>query len=566
MKRRSKAGREPIKGQRRKTAKPKRRNAPKAVARSNSPPAREETEVARLRRERKEALEQQTATSEVLQAISSSTGDLEPVFGTILEKAVRYCDANFGTLFLYEKDQTSLVAAHNMPTAFSEAHRRRPGAVPGGPVETAMRTRRTVHIPDLAATQSYRERHPRAVDAVELGSVRTTVAVPMLKDDEPVGVIAIHRPEVRPFTDKQIDLLANFAAQAVIAIENARLLNELQQRTTDLTEALEQQTATSEVLQVISGSAGDVEPVFATMLEKAVRICDASFGNIYRWDGRALHLVATHDTPPAFAEARSRLTLHPGSNSLIGRVLATKAVVHIADVAATQAYEQRVPETVAAVELGGVRTILGVPMHHEGELIGSFTLYRKEVRPFTDKQVALVTNFAAQAVIAIENARLLNELRQRTNDLSERTTDLTEALEQQTATSEVLKVISSSPGDLQPVFEAMLDKAVRICRANAASLFLYEGGILRRAARHSGVADATMPIAPSAKSGTMRSITTKQIIHIANYLADPAYLEGDEYVVAAAERLGLRASLHVPMFREQEVVGAFTIWRTEAGA
>ena len=219
--------------------------------------------------------------------------------------------------------------------------------------------------------------------------------VPMLKENELVGAFMLARQEVRPFTDKQIELVTNFAAQAVIAIENARLLNELRQRTTDLTErsadlteALEQQTATSEVLQVISGSAGDVEPAFATMLEKAVRICDATFGNIYRWDGEALHLVATRNTPPAFAEARSRLTLRPGSTSLIGRMLATKAVVHIADVAATQAYEQRVPETVAAVEVGGVRTILGVPMLNEGELIGSFTLYRQEVRPFTDKQIA----------------------------------------------------------------------------------------------------------------------------------------------------------------------------------
>ena len=219
--------------------------------------------------------------------------------------------------------------------------------------------------------------------------------------------------------------------QVVIAIENARLLNELRQRTTDLTErsadlteALEQQTAASEVLQVISGSAGDVEPAFATMLEKAVRICDATFGNIYRWDGEALHLVATRNTPPAFAEARSRLTLRPGSTSLIGRMLATKAVVHIADVAATQAYEQRVPETVAAVEVGGVRTILGVPMLNEGELIGSFTLYRHEVCPFTDKQIALVTSFAAQAVIAIENARLLKELRERTEQVETQAREL----------------------------------------------------------------------------------------------------------------------------------------------
>jgi class 3 adenylate cyclase len=231
-------------------------------------------------------------------------------------------------------------------------------------------------------------------------------------------------------------LVKNFAAQAVIAIENARLLNELRQRTTSLTEALEQQIATSEVLQVISRSAGDVEPVFATMLEKAVRICDATFGNIYRWDGEALHLVATHNTPPAFAEIRSRLRLRPGPSSVVGRMLAGKAVVHIADIVATQAYEQRVPETVAAVELGGVRTVLGVPMQKEDELIGSFTLYRKEVRPFTDKQIALVTNFAAQAVIAIENARLLNELRERTGQLqvqSQEVVKLNKQLEQRVA-------------------------------------------------------------------------------------------------------------------------------------
>ena len=272
-----------------------------------------------------------------------------------------------------------------MPEAFAKAHSSSAADFTsvGGALGGAMSTKRPVQITDLAATEAYKQRHPKLVEAVELGGIRTALAVPMLKDDVPIGVISLIRPEVAPFTDKQIALLTNFAAQAVIAIENARLLNELRQRTTDLTErtadlteALEQQTATSEVLQVISGSPGDVEPVFSTMLEKAVRICDASFGNIYRWDGKALNLVATHNTPPAFAEARGRSTLRPGSNSLIGRMLATKAVVHIADVAATQAYEQRVPETVAAVELGGVRTILGVPMHHEGELIGSFTLYR----------------------------------------------------------------------------------------------------------------------------------------------------------------------------------------------
>jgi GAF domain-containing protein len=234
------------------------------------------------------------------------------------------------------------------------------------------------------------------------------------------------RSEVRPFTDKQIELVENFAAQAVIAIENARLLNELRQhtnnlteRTTDLTEALEQQTATSEVLQVISSSPGDLEPVFATMLEKAVRICDASFGNISRWDGEALHLIATRNTPAAFAaEVSRRSPYRPDPKTITGRMLKTKAVVHIADLATEPAYiEERHPAFVAGVELGGVRTILAVPMLKEDDLIGSFTVYRQEVLPFTDKQIALVTNFATQAVIAIENARLLNELRERTEEV-----------------------------------------------------------------------------------------------------------------------------------------------------
>jgi class 3 adenylate cyclase len=252
----------------------------------------------------------------------------------------------------------------------------------------------------------------------------------------------LFRQEVRPFTDKQIELVQNFAAQAVIAIENARLLNELRQRTTDLTErtadlteALEQQTATSEVLQVISSSPGDLEPVFTTMLEKAVAICEARFGDIYRWDGDALRLVANHNTPPAFAEERKRshyLRPVPGppGTSMSGAMLATKSVVHVADLAAEQGYIERSnPAYAAAVELGGVRTILMVPMLKESELIGAFILCRQEVRPFTDKQIELVKSFAAQAVIAIENTRLLKELRVRTDEVEK----LNQHLEQRVA-------------------------------------------------------------------------------------------------------------------------------------
>src|SRR5262249_36595883 len=257
--------------------------------------------------------------------------------------------------------------------------------------------------------------------------------VPMLKDDELIGVIGVYRQEVRPFTDKQIELVTNFAAQAVIAIENTRLLNELRQRTddlgqrtTDLTEALEQQTATSEVLQVISSSPGELEPVFATMLEKAVRICDANFGNIYRWDGETGHLVATYNAPPAFAEHRRRFPHHRPPKVGIGRMFATKEVVRVADARAEADYlDRRDPSYVAAVEVGRVRSYIAVPMLKEGELIGGFTLSRHDVRPFTDKQIELVQNFAAQAVIAIENTRLFEAEQQRTREL-------TESLEQQT--------------------------------------------------------------------------------------------------------------------------------------
>jgi GAF domain-containing protein len=233
----------------------------------------------------------------------------------------------------------------------------------------------------------------------------------MLKEDKLIGSFTVYRQEVRAFADKQIALVKNFAAQAVVAIEDARLLTELR-------ESLQEQTATAEVLQAISGFPGDLEPVFAAMLEKAARICDAAFGNIYRWDGDALHLVGTHNTPPALAEARGRSPIRATARLPVGRMLATKTTVHVADLAAEPVYnEERDPTIVAGVELGGIRTFLLVPMLKENQLIGVFSLYRQEVRPFTEKQIALVTNFAAQAVIAIENTRLLNELRQRTEEV-----------------------------------------------------------------------------------------------------------------------------------------------------
>ena len=374
-----------------------------------------------------EALEQQTATSELLQVISSSSGDLEPVFATMLENAVSICDATFGNIYRVEGDGLCIVATHHTPAVFAEARMTTPYFSPGpkNPVRRMMTTKSVVHVDDVAATEAYADREPAAVASVELGGTRTLMIVPMLKENELVGACMLARQEVRPFNNKQMELVTNFAAQAVIAIENARLLNELRQRTTDLTEstadlteALEQQTATSEVLQVISSSPDDLQPVFATMLEKAVRLCDATFGNIYRWDGEQSNILASHNTPPALVEARKRLGIRFVPKDLVGQAIANKKAVHITDLAEHQDYiERSSPGAVEAVEHGGVRTHVVVPMLKDNELIGTFHLSRQEVRPFTDKQIELVTNFAAQAVIAIENTRLLKELRERTEEV-----------------------------------------------------------------------------------------------------------------------------------------------------
>ena len=363
-----------------------------------------------------EALEQQTATSEVLQVISGSPSDLQPVFAAMLEKAVRICDATFGNVYRWDGEALHLVATRNTPPAFAEARRRSLGRRDDKNQMLALilANKKPLHVADAAALPGYINRSDlAAVQTVELGGVRSLLAVPMLKEGELIGGFTVYRQEVRPFTDKQIELVKNFAAQAVIAIENARLLNELRQ-------SLEQQTAAAEVLQVISRSPGDLDPVFKSMLENAIRICEAQFGNIYRWDGEALYALASHNTPVAFVEARERISLRPGPKSKkdpLARMIIAKQTVHTADQAASEAYAEGEPLTRAAVDLGGVRTLLCVPLLKDDELIGAFTLARHEVRPFADKQVELVENFAAQAVIAIENTRLLKELRERTDQV-----------------------------------------------------------------------------------------------------------------------------------------------------
>jgi GAF domain-containing protein len=493
-----------------------------------------------------EALEQQTATSDVLQVISSSPGELGPIFAAMLERSVRICDANFGNIYRWEDETAHLVAAYNTPPAFAEYRKRFPHHQPNPKlgIGRMFATKETLHITDARAAPAYIEqRDPSAVAAVELGGVRSYIAVPMLKEGELIGGFTLCRQEVRPFADKQIELVKNFAAQAVIAIENARLLNELRQRTDDLTEALEQQTATSDVLRVISSSPGDLGAVFNKMLDNAIRVCDAKFGTIDLQEGGGLRLVAACGVPPAFAASRGEGPFHPAPGGILDTVVKTARTVHIQDLAATQSYIERHPRMVEAVEVAGIRTAVGVPMRKDDELVGIIAIFRREVSPFTDKQIELLSNFADQAVIAIENARLLNELRQRTDDLSQRTTDLTEALEQQTATSEVLQVISSSPGDLEPVFTAMLDRATRICEAKFGNLFLREGETFRAVAWHGEPTYVNTWQGPALTIKTdmtdlplARLAATRLRVHVADLRLEAAYKAGHEQLGALVDK------------------------------
>jgi signal transduction histidine kinase len=500
-----------------------------------------------------EALEQQTATAEILRVISSSPMDVQPVFGAIAETAARLCDSLDANIFHRDGDLIRLVGHHgSIPIQFTIPLVR--GTVNG----RAVLEGRAVHVADV---QSQVDDFPEGSENARIMGHRTILSVPLMREGAAIGTIGVRRTEMRLFTERQVALLQTFADQAVIAIENVRLFKELEARNRDLIDALDQQTATAEILRVISTSPTDLQPVLDTVVKSAARFCGAYDASMFRLDADTLRVAAHHGPIP-----------HPVGRlipvirgTISGRAVLERRAVHVTDI---QAEVEGFPEGQALAHEHGWRTILSVPLLREGASMGTIVLRRAEMNPFTDKQIALLHTFADQAVIAIENVRLFTELQENNRALTEAHGQVTEALEQQTATSEILRVISSSPTDVQPVFDTIAASALSLCGALWSAVLRFDGEMITLAALHnlsdpagSEAVRQAFPRRPSRRGATDRAILTRAIAYVPDVREDPEYqLQG------LAQAAGYRSHLSVPMLRDGQPVGAITLAGASPGA
>src|SRR5690242_10804713 len=543
-----------VSSKRRESAAPRRAGKAENRVADGGARKRPATSSTRPARELKETLAQQSATSDLLRLINSSPGKIAPIFEAIVDKALQICDARFGGLWIVDGELARPAATRNVPESYSKFLRGQ--ALPHAEAFGRGIGKKTFnHVADLARTESYRRRLPLTVASVELGGIRTYLAVPLRDGGALAGVLSIYRKEVRPFSPRQIALLQGFAMQAEIAIKNARLFEEVQARQRDLEESLQHQTATSQILSVISSSNADIQPVFQSIVDSAARLFEPCGATITTLRDGKLHWNASAATLPDFDIERTK-TIYPipfdPERAPSARALQQRRIIEIPNIAAPNTPEF----TRKAAAAGGFQSVTFVPLVKDDRGVGTIILtHLRAGFRLSEKQLTLVRTFADQAVIAIENVRLFNETK--------------EALERQTATAEVLRIISSSTRDLEPVFEAMLANALRICDAKFGHILLYDGERFHAAHLHDvpqsyrAFWDKYGPVQPNPNTGLGRLLRTREVVHIPDLKLDSLYTEREPLRVVTVDEAGARSFLAVPMLKETGLIGAIVIYRQE---